>query len=139
MRDVTNQLIAGAFLGVKEFKGLFTGKSSGMLLFAVSQHEDVLVEKYTKYEKARIGLCEKWADKDNEGKPVIIKIDENTSRYQFTTENEKSFNDEWDELKQTTVEVPSFKVTLEQIKDLQIEPGMWPNSTSFFKYFVNIE
>lgn len=58
--------------------------------YAVSKNREVFAKEVDKYETERIKLCNAYADKDADGKPVIAEREENgqkVSEYIFTKEN----------------------------------------------------
>jgi len=155
MRKVTNGLISNVLPAIQEFHNLFSVKPPIMLSTAVALHEDDVLKLFQKYDKSRILICEKWADKNPEdNKPIIVFIDRNGNevdkeakdaqgnplaigtKYQMTDENKELFQKDWDELLNIEVDVQSFQVTLDQIKGFDVEPAAMPHLSAFLKFFV---
>jgi hypothetical protein len=58
--------------------------------YAVSKNREIFSKEVDKYETERIKLCEAYADRDADGKPVIAEREENgqkLSEYIFSKEN----------------------------------------------------
>jgi len=72
-------------------KGTYPVKMS----FALSSNYEALENELRKIEKERKRLCEEYADKDDEGNPVI---NAETRVYVMTDENHAAMDKEYDEL-----------------------------------------
>ncbi len=70
------------------------------------------------YEEQRIKLCEKYAKKDEEGKPVI-----ENENYMFEDEDFLKLNEQIGALREETVDVKIRKVSLESISCAKLSPA----------------
>jgi|GEM_PF-2894318 hypothetical protein len=154
MRNVTNELAIGAFQATNQFKQLFSTKASAKLLYAISKHEDALLKHATDYDRARIVIVEGLADKDDQGKAIILYLDENenevdkdakdengnlrfkTSKYKMSPDKEFELNAELKDLLALDVEVPDYQISIDELSELKIEPAMWPGASAFMKYYI---
>ena len=92
------------------------------LSFAVSYNYEKMHREAERIEKERKKLCERYAEKDEEGKPVMVNSLVNgvkTQEYKMTDENSKAFRDEYDELLDTEVEIEIRTVKREIIEQFE--------------------
>ena len=150
MRKVTNSTIVGTAQALPEFKNLFSVKAPSKLLTAVALHEDDIVVRYKAYEKARVSICEQLADKDENGKPEMIPIEVNgevqkdangnpITKYKLSPENSVLVEQQIADLGDAMVDVQSYQLSLDDIKDFNVEPAMFPHISPFLKYFVKFD
>lgn len=87
--------------------------------YAISYNYEKLVKELERIEKERIKLCKQYADKDEEGNPVMDKsvIDgKETSSYHMTDENRKVFNEEYNELLDSETNIEFRKLNMEIVE-----------------------
>lgn len=141
MRKVTNLTVATVVEAIKQFKGLFTAKAPFKLNYAILKHEKPLQAHFIDYTTARIALCDELCKKDEAGKAILTPIGKDKdgndiTSYKFSDENMVVFNQKLTELNNIEVEVPDFQVSLEDMKEFAVEPGMLPLMSPFLEYFV---
>ena len=75
------------------------------LSYAVGRNRDAFAKEYQRYDAERIKMCEMFADKDADGKPVV-----SGNIYQMTEEAMAELNEALEEFRNTTeVEVEIYK------------------------------
>lgn len=87
--------------------------------YAISFNYEKLVKESERIEKERIKLCKQYADKDEEGNPVMDKsvIDgKETSSYHMTDENRKAFNEEYNDLLDSETKIEFRKLNMEIVE-----------------------
>lgn len=85
------------------------------IAYAIAKNIKVLNEEYKTIEEQRIKLCEKYADKDEDGKPKMAEKD-GKQVYQFSDDNEEKVNEEYKELLETEEELDIHKVSIEEFE-----------------------
>lgn len=83
--------------------------------YAIAKNIKVLNEEYKTIDEERIKLCEKYADKDEDGKSVKVEK-EGKEVYQFSDDNEEKVNEEYKELLETEAELDIHKVSIEEFE-----------------------
>ena len=75
------------------------------LSYAVGRNRDAFAKEFQRYDAERIKICEMFADKDADGKPVVVG-----NAYQMTDEARQELNQALEEFRNTTeVEVEIYK------------------------------
>lgn len=75
------------------------------LSYAIGRNRDAFAKEYQRYEAERIKMCEMFADKDEDGKPII-----ENNNYQMTDEARQELNQALDEFRNTTeVDIEIYK------------------------------
>lgn len=83
------------------------------LSFAISYNSEMLQKEIERAEKERLKICEQYAEKDEEGKPIMadsIVEGKKVQSYKFSEENQKTFLEEYNDLLDTEVEFDIRKV-----------------------------
>lgn len=83
------------------------------LSFALSYNVEKLEQEAKRFEKAAEELRDRYASKDDGGKPIYETFRENGFEYKkavFTRENERAFTEELEELRNEEVEIEVRKV-----------------------------
>lgn len=87
--------------------------------FAITCNLEKLQKESERIEKERKKLCEQFADKDEEGKPVMIDSminGQKTQEYKMTEENKKLFSEEYEALPDSDVDIEIRTVKSEEIE-----------------------
>lgn len=101
-------------------KELYVQKGLGSVAaYRISKIAKVADEEIKNYNEQRMKLCEKYANKDDEGKAVV-----KDGNYDISEENMMKFIEELEKLREETVEIPCKKVTLEDIDCAGLSPAM---------------
>lgn len=90
-------------------KKVFPSKMS----FAISYNAEMLQKEVERVEKERLKICEQYAEKDEEGKPVMddnIVDGKKVQSYKMSEENQKVFVEEYNDLLENEVELDIRKV-----------------------------
>ena len=75
------------------------------LSYAIGRNRDVFAKEYQRYETERIKMCEMFADKDEDGKPIV-----ENNNYQMTDEARQELNEALEEFRNTTeVDIDIYK------------------------------
>jgi len=85
------------------------------LSYAIGRNRDAFAKEYQRYEAERIKMCEMFADKDADGKPVI-----SGNTYQMTDEARTELNQALDEFRNTTevdVEIYKYNKSIDTLLD----------------------
>jgi hypothetical protein len=69
-------------------------------------------EETSKWDELQLELAKKWADKDEEGKPVMEKSDGKTSYYKMGHDGMLQFAAEMGELAKMEIDIPEVKISL---------------------------
>ena len=86
------------------------------LSYAIERNRETLMKEYARYEEQRRKMCEMFAEKDAEGKPIT-----EDGHYKLTDENMQELTKSLDEFRETTeIEVEIYKYT-KPIEDLLTE------------------
>lgn len=94
------------------------------LSYAISVNMDKLSSEMKFAEKERIKICERLADKNEDGTPVKEDIGNGTQVYKFNDfEAKKTLNDELEVLGNTEVDVDIRKVNLEIFDIIENDPA----------------
>lgn len=107
---------------IKHFQELATlGKLTlpPKLSFAISCNLEKLQRESERIEKERTKLCEQYADKDENGEPIMVDsiINGNkTQEYKMSEENRKLFSEEYGELLDAEVEMELRTVKMEVVE-----------------------
>jgi len=99
-------------------------RSEGMdsvTAYRIMKNAKAISDECETYEKQRIKLCEKYAEKDAEGNPII---DEEKKSYVFSDENGAKLEKEVEALQNEVVEIKIRKVPLETISPAKLTPGL---------------
>jgi hypothetical protein len=74
-------------------------------------------------DKERVKLCEKYATKDEQNQPIIIKIKEaeqkEISQYDISDENKIEFENELNELLKQEVEIEINPITIDDLPEIK--------------------
>ena len=77
------------------------------LSYAIGRNRDAFAKEYQRYEAERIKMCEMFADKDVDGKPIV-----ENNNYQMTDEARTELNEALEEFRNTTeVDIEIYKYT----------------------------
>lgn len=75
------------------------------LSYAVGRNRDAFAKEYQRYEAERIKMCEMFADKDADGKPIV-----ENNNYKMTDEARQELNQALEEFRNTTeVDIDIYK------------------------------
>lgn len=78
------------------------------LSFAISCNTEKLQGEVRRIEKERVKLCEQCADKDDEGKPIMVKSIINgkeVQQYKISDDNRKLFEEEYNAILDAEVDI----------------------------------
>ena len=67
-------------------------------------------EETTKWDELQLDAAKKWADKDEEGKPILEKSDGKSTYYKMGHENMIQFAAEMGELSKVEIELSDVKI-----------------------------
>jgi len=130
MRKVKNAEVLAMSNAIAEFERLID-KVPFKLNYALSKHRESIKQHVTDFEKARIAICEEYADKDKEGKAIINP----DSGYKLNEGNLKVVNDKVMELLNEEVEVPDYQVSVADLPhDFGFSNAEFPNNGIFMQY-----
>ena len=79
--------------------------------YAVSKNIKTFQEIIKEYDENRIKICERYAEKDEDGKACI-----ENDKYVFTEENEKIVNEECSDLQNVDQEISIMKVPFSELE-----------------------
>lgn len=114
LKEVQTRLKGLAALGQKTFPS--------KLSFAVSYNIEKFQSEAERIEKERRKLCEQYAEKDDDEKPVMVDsvINGNTVKeYKMDEEDLKAFNEEYESLLETEVDIEIRTVKAEVIEQCE--------------------
>ena len=97
-----------AFIYAKRLAAFKDKVFPAKLSFAIYCNEETLQKEIERSEKERTKLCEQYAEKDEEGKPVMtdnIVNGKKVQAYKLSDENQAIFAEEYNELLETEVEI----------------------------------
>lgn len=83
------------------------------LSFAISCNTEMLQRELERAEKERQKICEQYAEKDEEGKPVMtdnVVDGKKVQAYKLSEENQRGFIEEYNDLLDTEIEIDIRKV-----------------------------
>ena len=89
--------------------------------YAVSKNREVFAKEVDKYETERIKLCNAYADKDADGKPVIAEREENgqkVSEYIFTKENREELEKALADFRDMEVHLAIQKINMKDLEKI---------------------
>lgn len=89
------------------------------LSFAISCNLEKLQKEAERIDKERKNLCERYADKGDDGKPVMLDVvvnGEKTQEYKMSEDNRKLFEDEYNSLLDAEVEIDIRTVKTEVVE-----------------------
>lgn len=78
--------------------------------YAIAKNVKKLAEEHADYEKQRIKLCEEFANKDNDGNPILID-----GKYDIPEQNLEEFNDSVNELRDAEIDVDIHFVSFSEL------------------------
>lgn len=90
---------------------------SSVTAYRISKNIKTIFEEIKSYNDTRTKICIEYADKDNDGKPVI-----KNNRYCISRENEIKLNEELSKLLNEDADINIKKVTLEDIDKVGLSP-----------------
>lgn len=114
LKDVQTRLRGLAGLGTKTFPS--------KLSFAISYNIEKLQKESERIEKERKKLCDQYADKDDDGNPMMVDsiINGNTVKeYKMDEEGRKAFNEEYENLLDTEVDIEIRTVKAEVVEQCE--------------------
>lgn len=91
----------------------FNGKKA----FVISRLLKQIADEEKMYNEARVEILKKYADKDENGNPVVINDD-----ISMTTEARECAVKEIEELLGTKIQITSNKIPLEWLEDIEMTP-----------------
>lgn len=90
---------------------------SSITAYRISKNIKSILEEIKTYNDTRTKMCEEYADKDTEGKPII-----KDNKYIMSTEKEIQLNEELGKLLNEDVDIQIKKVTLADINKAGLSP-----------------
>lgn len=93
---------------------------NGVTAYHIMKNVKAISAELADYEKQRISLCEKYANKGEDGKPIINE----KQNYDISIENMKALHDELEKLRAEVVDIPIKKISLEEINAAELSPAM---------------
>lgn len=78
--------------------------------YTIAKNVKKLAEEHADYEKQRIKLCEEFANKDKDGKPVLVD-----GKYDIPCSHLEEFNDAVNELRETEIDVDIHSVSFSEL------------------------
>lgn len=109
---------------------------SSVVAYRISKTVKDVSKELKEYEAQRIKLCEEYAKKDDEGKPIIIPDPETgKSSYDISAEDLIKVNNELNNLQEETVDINIKKVTLEDID----KAGLAPLELELIEFMLDLE
>lgn len=90
---------------------------SSITAYRISKNIKSILEEIKTYNDTRTKMCEEYADKDKEGKPII-----KDNKYIMSTEKEIQLNEELGKLLDEDVDIQIKKVTLADINKAGLSP-----------------
>ncbi len=113
------------------------------LSFAISYNLEKLQKESERIENERKKLCEQYADKDEDGKSIMVKSIINgteTQTYKMSDENRKIFDDEYNDLLNTEVDIEIRTVKSEVVERCeQVERYSIPSVSQLFALSFMLE
>lgn len=88
-----------------------------VVAYRITKTVKAVSKELTEYEENRKKLCEEYAKKDEDGKPVI-----KDNVYDIAEEDLKKINEELKKLREETVEIPVKKISLDDINRAELAP-----------------
>lgn len=89
--------------------------------YAVSKNREIFSKEVDKYETERIKLCEAYADRDADGKPVIAEREENgqkLSEYIFSKENRAELEKALSDFRNMDVHLAIQKISMKDLEKI---------------------
>lgn len=90
---------------------------SSITAYRISKNIKSILEEIKTYNDTRTKMCEEYADKAKDGKPII-----KDNKYIMSTEKEIKLNEELGKLLDEDVDIQIKKVTLEDINKAGLSP-----------------
>ena len=90
---------------------------SSITAYRISKNIKAISEELKTYNNTRTKLCEEYADKDKDGKPVI-----EDNKYHIPVESSIELNKQLEQLLNETVDIKIKKVSLEDIDEAGLSP-----------------
>lgn len=90
---------------------------SSITAYRISKNIKAILEEIKTYNDTRTKMCEEYADKAKDGKPII-----KDNKYIMSTEKEIKLNEELGKLLDEDVDIQIKKVTLEDINKAGLSP-----------------
>lgn len=103
---------------------------SSITAYRISKNIKAISKEITDYNDARTKICEEYADKDIEGKPII-----KDNKYIMSTEKEIQLNGEIGKLLNEEVDIQIKKVTLDDID----KAGLSPMELDSIEFMIDFE
>lgn len=104
--------------GANVLAGLAQMTFPGKLKYAVAYNFEKLGREEERIEKQRLELCRTYADKDENGEPIMVKsvaYGKKARSFKMSEENEAAFNKEYADLLETEVDIDIRTVRPEAI------------------------
>lgn len=102
----------------------FNGKKA----FVISRLLKQIADEEKMYNEARVEILKKYADKDENGNPIVVNDD-----ISMTTEARECAVKEIEELLSTKIQINSNKIPLEWLEDVEMTPLEAINWTAFIE------
>lgn len=103
------------------FRSLALQPLPGKVAFGLSKTAKAIQNEIDAYEIARTTMCERYANKDENGKAIVIPAtDQDKEHYDLPTEQLEAFNKELSELVQTEVSLAANQIKIETLNGINI-------------------
>lgn len=146
MRKETNKIALAVHTAILDFREKVKAIPF-MLEHAFSKHGPILDKHVKDFHDTRINLCKELAEKDDDnnpimepviedGKPKIGNNGEPETTFKFSEEVIEELNSRYQKLLDDSVEVPTYKIKAEDVKDLIIPVGEIRHLQEFMDYFI---
>jgi len=103
---------------------------SSITAYRISKNIKAILEEIKTYNDTRTKMCEEYADKDKEGKPII-----KDNKYIMSTEKEIQLNEELGKLLNEDVDIQIKKVSLVDIN----KAGLSPLELDSIEFMIDFE
>ncbi len=103
---------------------------SSITAYRISKNIKAILEEIKTYNDTRTKMCEEYADKDKEGKPII-----KDNKYIMSTEKEIQLNEELGKLLNEDVDIQIKKVSLVDIN----KAGLSPLELDSIEFMLDLE
>ncbi len=93
--------------------------------YAIYKNINIMKNEVTFLENERLKLGEEYVERDNENNP--IPLDNSNSSYKIIEGKEKEYNEKYQLLWNTEVEIEPYKINLDLLlnSDIRIEPAIF--------------